>query len=232
MSVRARHALLLLWLARCGAADDPSGVPSRDAGALVDSGIQLQDGGTSSDAGLADAGPSVPVMPTLGAQIDRAGRPAISTMLIGPLLAESTQGPVRDAYNMAGRTAFPIARQPIAESLAIYDGIDGLCGNQLLADPNPIPERYFALATILADDRLYLNSDSVECLQFLAVELAENGAGPYFATDCGGRAPDYDVMDCLYSTLVIGSWTGVSDGVNEDNFPPTPMTFPFLAPPD
>lgn len=229
--MKVAFASLGLCLLACGADEAPPG-GRPDSGALPrDSGVML-DAGIAGDAGVMDAGiPPAPPAPALGAQLDRVGRPAINRLLVATFEDEPVRGPAKDAYNQTEPGGWPIAKIPLAESLAVFDAVDGRCGNQLLADPFEIPERYFALADILADDRLYLNAASQDCRQFLAVELAATGTEPIFLLDCGGRAPSYDVMDGLYSIFAIGSWTGVGDGLAADEAPITSV-FPFLAPPD
>lgn len=227
----ARLLALPALLIAC-AAEDLGPVPPFDAGQpFPDSGVGV-DAGVLRDAGVSDAGiPAPPPRPALGAQIDRVGRPLVSRLWIAPLEEPAIREVARDAYNMAGAGAWPISREPIAQSLAFYDAFDGRCGNQLLADAQVIPERYYALATLLADDRLYLNAAAQECRQFLAVELAATGTEPSFALDCGGRTPSVDPVDVLYSISTIGAWTGVDDGLSVDERPTT-SEFPFLAPPD
>lgn len=61
---------------------------------------------------------------------------------------------------------------------------------------------YNTLAGILADDQLYLDTTKPRCQAYLAVEFAAVSGQPN--TDCGGRAPDNDVMDSSYSVLAAG----------------------------
>ena len=77
----------------------------------------------------------------------------------------------------------------IEKTLGLYDGFDGKCGNQLLAGKVASAGRYRQLATLLADDRLWVNSASKVCTQFFAVELAQLTGQSALANDCGGRAP-------------------------------------------
>ena len=67
---------------------------------------------------------------------------------------------------------------------------------------------------------------SLTCGQYLGVEA--NAVGIPNA-DCGGRTPEYDVIDTTYSVLAAGVLSGVSDGIVADGKVTT--TFPFLAPP-
>lgn len=115
----------------------------------------------------------------------------------------------------------------IGASLAIYDGFDGRCGNQWLAEPNaPQAGRYANLALLLADDRLWVNSDAHSCQQYLSAELHRRPT----KRDCGGRTPNYDAVDVFRSLLALGRTSGVDDGVARDDGRHSDLRFPFLAP--
>jgi hypothetical protein len=94
------------------------------------------------------------------------------------------------------------------------------------------PLRYRALAALFADDRLWVNSASTVCTQFFAVELASLGGQKTLSSDCGGRAPTYDTPNVWRSLLIAGASSGVTDGLHQDEHPPSDARFPFLAPPD
>jgi hypothetical protein len=119
-----------------------------------------------------------------------------------------------------------------AANLAIYDGLDANCGNQLLAGPMPVAGRYDTLASVLTDDQLWVNSDSGTCGVYLAVEADATGIIPN--NDCGGRAPAYDVIDVTYSVLAVGAPSGVTDGDVTDDVDgdADPAAFPFLTGPN
>src|SRR5262249_13757003 len=108
--------------------------------------------------------------------------------------------------------------------------LDGNCGNQLLANLDPA-RRYVALASLLADDRLWVNSASGVCGQFFAVELANVAAQVQFAEDCGGRTPNYDSANIYRSLLVSGTRIGIDDGLHRDELRHSDDVFPFLAAP-
>ena len=84
---------------------------------------------------------------------------------------------------------------------------------------------------VLADDQLYVNTDSGDCSGngYLAVEADALGVLPNDL--CGGRAPSYDVMDRSYSALAAGVLAGVTDAIDEDDATHDPDAFPFLAAP-
>lgn len=74
-----------------------------------------------------------PAAPTLGAQIDRMGRPAINTALNHGFDSTAAAGPAKDAYNQASDPTTWLAFVPqFMRNLAIIDALDsGVCGNGL-----------------------------------------------------------------------------------------------------
>jgi hypothetical protein len=92
--------------------------------------------------------------------------------------------------------------------------------------------RYRALATLFADDRLWVNSASSVCTQFFAVELANLAGQKALSNDCGGRTPTYDTSNVWRSLLIAGTTAGITDGLHQDEHMPSATMFPFLAPPD
>lgn len=173
----------------------------------------------------------------LGAQIDRMGRAGVNTAATAPFFRESIEeekqahDDVADAYNSASDPAeWPTFADEIAGNIAILDSLDTVCGNQLLAGDDVAPGRYAALAGVLADDQLYVNTASGSCQQYLAVE--GNAVG-ITNTDCGGRTPLEDSIDVTYSVLAIGALTGVTDGVAKDADGTASITaFPYLDTPN
>lgn len=143
-------------------------------------------------------------------QIDRMGRPAINTALID-LLASTGK---KDAYN-ASATPANWAGQFQAEmagNLAALDTLDGVTGNAL-APSN-------ALASILVDDRLQIDTRVAACDAYLAVELGVAG-------QCGGRTLARDIIDDTLGAVV---GPGVSDFVANDSV--FLSDFPFLGNPN
>jgi hypothetical protein len=103
----------------------------------------------------------------------------------------------------------------------------------LLADPKEeTPLRYRALAKVFADDRLWVNAGSRVCKQFFAVEITALGHQDAQAKDCGGRAPTYDTSNAWRSLLIAGTTDTISDGLHQDEHPPSATLFPFLSTPD
>jgi hypothetical protein len=201
---------------------------------------------SAGEGGPKDAASDASAPPTLGAQIDRIGRPAINTALTAPFSTGTAHDMATDAYNAEADPAMwsPKFKSEIRANLAIYDALDSNastngCGNQFAIGPasdggtgDAGTNRYDPLATVLVDDRLYVNtkigdSGIVTCGQYLAVEANATGTVPN--QDCGGRTLRYDVIDTTYSLLAVGTATGVTDGVMLSS--PITDTFPFVAPP-
>ncbi len=176
-----------------------------------------------------DTTPTIPTPPALGTQIDRIGRPAVSTALIAPFQSNATtKGALKDEYNAAAPAAWSGYAAEMSSNLAIYDALDGVCGNQLAAGATATAGRYGTLGAVLSDDRLWVNTASTTCTTYLAVEA--NATGILANTDCGGRRFGYDVIDITYSAVAIGALAGVGDGITADDGMPA-ATFPFLAAP-
>ena len=173
-------------------------------------------------------------IPSLGEPIERTARPLIKNALVGgPLAPDKDSDQRKEAYNRVlsrddwGRFASDIQRM-----LGFYDGFDGKCGNQWLADAHgKPPQRYQRLAKLLADDRLWVNSNSKVCTQFFAVELTEFKTPGALSHDCGGRTPNYDASNIFRSLLIDGSMAGAIDGLDHDDKVHSTTDFPFLAAP-
>jgi hypothetical protein len=170
-----------------------------------------------------------PAPPALGPQIDRMGRAGINTAVTDPFFATaSAHERVQDEYNAAAPAQWASFIPRLAANLAILDSLDTVCGNQLLAGPAAAPGRYNTLATVLADDQIYVNTGSGTCQQYLAVEANAVGIAN---NDCGGRTPFYDTIDISYSVLAAGALSGVTDGIGRDADGSHSATeFPFLGP--
>lgn len=109
-----------------------------------------------------------------GKQIERVGRPLTKNALIGLFAGEDASNKRKEEYNRTAQKDWPQFVPDLEASLALYDGFDGRCGNAFFADPKS-PKPYHRLATILADDRLWINSKVTTCKQFFALELMESG---------------------------------------------------------
>jgi hypothetical protein len=203
-------ALLLPLAVACG--DDDNATP---------------DAHPSADASPPDAG-GPPAKPALGTQIDRFGRPAINTAANKTFEVDANRGPAEDAYNHAGdpTTWATMFGASIKATVAILDGLDTNCGNQLLADANPAA-RYSVLAGVLASDMLQVDASKTSCAAYLAVEA--NATGVLANNECGGRKLQLDVIETSYSVLAAGELGGIDDGVGFSAH--VLATFPYLGAP-
>lgn len=187
-------------------------------------------GGGATGGNGGGGGSAAPTVPTLGAQIERMGRPAINTALnhtFDPNAA--TKDPAKDAWNEADRPAWNGYATEVAANLAILDSLDANCGNQFLAGGMPVAGRYDGLAGVLADDRLWVNLASDSCGVYLAVEA--NFTGALDNNDCGGRRLADDVIETSYSLLAAGLLSGVDDTIAADPVKTAADAFPYLSGP-
>jgi len=158
------------------------------------------------------------------------GRPAINTALNNTFSADADEKDMKkDEYNAIDREDWSTFEAEMKANLAILDSLDQNCGNQLAADQTE-GERYAFLAGVLADDRLFVNSDASECGVYLGVEAEALGVVEPGDGKCGGRSPADDVIERSYSVLAAGILSGVDDGVTE-NDADFSDEFPFLAEP-
>jgi hypothetical protein len=211
------------------------------------------------DAGDSPDAPSLPRPPRLGAQIDRMGRPAISTTLVALRAANGTARTAqRDAYNHASdpatwrttmiRTGTTIARE-LAANLAVFDGIDkgastaqgtlSGCGDPLVHTGTTGPMFYQLAADLFADDQLYVDTSKGSCTVYLALEIEKASAPRLVHSTCGGRILTHDVIDAMYSVFAAGlDGLGTAPAfapVLHDGVPAhadVKDTFPFLGPPN
>lgn len=218
-------------LASYGCADDETA-----PGPKPDMSTSSSSSSSSSGAPSGDDGGVMPKAPVLGAQIDRMGRPAVNTAVnhtFDP--GATTAGDAKDAYNSDKDPAAWVAkyREEIARNLAIYDGLDENCGNQIFASQDAGAttniDKYGTLASVLADDRLWLDTSAASCGQYLGVELKATGV--IATADCGGRTLAYDVIETTYSAVALGAASGFDDGIAADAAKTSGATFPYLAAP-
>jgi hypothetical protein len=158
-------------------------------------------------------------------QLDRAGRPLTGNALLGTLATAEVSDRLKEEYNRATPATSVRFVPEIEKTLGLYDAFDGTCGNQYLAKSDAASlERYRALAQMLADDRLWVNSAATKCTQLFAVERG-------LRNDCGGRTINYSAANMYRSLLVNGTASGVDDGLVEDERKHSVSEFPFLARP-
>lgn len=165
-------------------------------------------------------------------QIDRAARPLTGNALLATLGKEEERTALKLSYNRSAPSDAEAFVKPIAKGVALYDGFDGRCGDAMLIDRKAPPEkRYWRMARLLADDRLWVNSRSGRCTELLAVERAALNGETRLAMDCGGRTTGYDSVNAYRSLIVNGTPRSMDDGVHVDDRVHSPSIFPFLAEP-
>jgi hypothetical protein len=226
-------AIGVMSVAGYGCGDDD------DSPATPDSGTPVTETGPQAETGPGpDTGPpGTPAVPTLGAQIDRFGRPAVNTALTAAFeVPKSAADTKKDNYNKDGAQAGWVAahQAEISGNLAVLDSLDAICGNQAAADPDAAATTnlltYGALGGVLAEDRQYLNTAGATATQYLAVEL--NATKLVLNGDRGGRTLAYDVIDTTYSALAnvaIAAPPQAGDGISAVAAKTNGTTFPYLA---
>ena len=161
-------------------------------------------------------------------QIDRAARPLTGNALLVTLGSDDAQNDIKERYNHATPATGGQFRREIAKGVALYDGLDGRCGDSMLINKNAPPaRRYEAMADVLADDRLWVNTRSTVCTQLFAVERAALNREPTLASDCGGRTVNYDAVNVYRSLIANGTAAGIDDGVHADEKTHSTSLFPF-----
>lgn len=164
---------------------------------------------------------------------DRLGRPLSKNALVGLTDPNGVGDKLEDQWNRLTPATSGRFLADMERSLAFYDGLDGVCGNQIFVTRKiHSVQRYRRLAALLTDDRLWVNAASHKCTQFFAVELANLAGRKDLRGDCGGRTPLYDASNVWRSLLVEGGTSGTDDGLHQDEHVPSWTKFPFLAPPD
>lgn len=162
-------------------------------------------------------------------RIDRAGRVLTGNALLGTLDGEEASDRLKERYNAVAPKDGGEFVAEIEKGLALYDAFDGRCGNSLLAAAEPA-RRYRALARLLADDRLWIDSRRRRCERPFAVELAQAAGRRGERRDCGGRTPLQAAINVYRSLLVDARTDSVGDGLERDEKTPSVSRFPFLAP--
>jgi hypothetical protein len=211
-------------------------------------------GGNPSTGGGGDGGGGGnPAPPEPGAQIDRMGRPAINTALMGTFVlgdetgaltgvsSDPVRGMLQNEYNADGvENDWADYRGMFARNLAILDALDvgapgGGCGNVAGygMDCDDTLSCYGLIAGVRANDRLFVDTSQTGCSAassagdgYLAVEFRTLGV-PGFDTACGGRRPIDDVIATTYSAVAgIPFDDGITAPANTH-----PEMFPYLADP-
>ena len=164
-------------------------------------------------------------------RIERVGRPEVKNMMLAPKQFDPVNRDleIRDLYNM--EDAFQLAdgyqgayRARLDANLAFWDGLDGKTDWPTNANgAHPLTE--FVLADYLVVD---VGKPYAEQGSFLEIERAAVEGRPH--ETCGGRSPNDDVMDRIFTLLVnAGNGPIIRDGVDQATRP-SAQTFPYLAP--
>jgi hypothetical protein len=166
-------------------------------------------------------------------RIERVGRPEVKNMMLGPKQFDQLNRDleIRDLYNM--EDAFQLEngylgayRARLSANLAFWDSLDGKTDWPSNGDgTHPLTE--FFLADYLAVD---VTKPYAEQGSFLEIERAVRDGRPH--KSCGGRAPNDDVIDTLFSLMINGgNGPVIRDGVDHSSRP-TSRSFPYLAQPN
>jgi Domain of unknown function (DUF4331) len=166
-------------------------------------------------------------------RIERVGRPEVKNMLLAPKRFDPVNRDleIRDLYNLEdpfhlGPTYQGAYRARLNANLAFWDGLDGTTDWPTDADDDH-PLTSLVLADYLVVD---VTKPYTEHGSFLEIELAAL-AGKAHET-CGGRTPNDDVIDTLFTQLVnAGNGPVIRDGVDQATRPATRI-FPYLAAPN
>ena len=164
-------------------------------------------------------------------RIERVGRPEVKNMLLAPKQFDPVNQDleIRDLYNM--EDAFELAdgyqgayRARLHANLAFWDGLDGKIDAPLDGNgAHPLTELVLADYLVVDVAKPYAEQGS-----FLEIERAAIEGRPH--ETCGGRAPNDDVMDRIFTLLVnAGNGPSIRDGVDHASRP-ADRTFPYLAP--
>lgn len=229
-------------LGLCGAmaacsGDDPT-IPPGDAtvGAGGTGGAGSGGGPTTTvgPGGSGGTGGGNPMPPMIGAQIDRFGRPAINTALNATFETDMTKKNMqKDAYNADSDPTKWVANYTaeFEKNLAILDSLDTVCGNQAFYDMSKMDaSAYGTLASVLADDRLWINTANM-CAGDVYLAVEADATGVLKNPLCGGRMLDFDVIDTSYTVLATGKLdSSLGDTIAKHSDYST--MFPYLGAPN
>lgn len=165
-------------------------------------------------------------------RLERMGRPEIKNVIIQGKKFDPVNRDleIRDLYN--AEDAFSLSRDYVGAyrarlnaNLAFFDRLDGKT-DWPLDDQGVHP-----LTELLLADFLVVDTSKPFCDgSYLEIERAVLAGRPH--ATCGGRSPDDDIVDILY-TLLVGGLEGqrISDGVDRPTRSAT-RSFPYLVRPN
>jgi hypothetical protein len=187
-----------------------------------------------------DAGADGPVVPAdsslaLG-QVDRAGRPLVSVLLVPGALQDLYNEQPSFSTSVSRTTAGAIETRLVElDTLVLDGGADGDPVDWPVPDGGTHPLLPMFVQDVLFVDtgRSCLGKDGGYVTSYLDLEREIFLASPPHQT-CGGRTPDEAVVDETLQLLVTGDRDGgpvVTQGVPGPTRLAT-TTFPYLAPPN
>jgi len=165
-------------------------------------------------------------------RLERMGRPEIKNFILQAKKYDAVNRDleIRDLYN--AEDAFNLSqdyagayRARLNANLPFFDRLDGR------TDWPPDDQGVHPLTELLLADFLVVDaSNPFSDDSFLEIERAVLAGRPH--TTCGGRSPDADIVDVLY-TLLVGGLDGprISDGVDRPT-QPAARSFPYLVSPN
>jgi hypothetical protein len=165
-------------------------------------------------------------------RLERVGRPEVKNLMLAPKQFDPVNRDleIRDLYNM--ENAFQLAQAyqgayhaRLNANLAAWDAIDGTTEWEMgESGAHPLTELFLADYLIVDNAKPYTESGS-----FLEIELAARERREHVT--CGGRAPNDDVMDTIFTQLInAGRGPRIRDGVDGATMPAS-QTFPYLSAP-
>jgi hypothetical protein len=165
-------------------------------------------------------------------RLERMGRPEIKNFILQDKKYDSVNRDleIRDLYNAEdafdlGPTYLGAYRARFNANLPSFDRLDGR------TDWPPDDQGVHPLTELLLADFLVVDtSKPFSDGGFLEIERAVLAGRPHSTS--GGRSPDDDIVDVLY-TLLVGGVDGpqISDGVDRPTQPAS-RSFPYLNPPN
>lgn len=155
---------------------------------------------------------------------DRSGRPEIVNISMYP----ANDNGINDKYN--SQEAFPeslmfreLFSKRLSKNISFYDQIDGV------VDWNKAS--LSKLVKLLLDDYLIIDfSKDKVCSGDNYFEVEKAFLEKEVSQTCGGRKPEDDIMDRMYSTYINGNRFLIEDGIDGPS-KAISKTFPFLAAP-
>ncbi len=210
-----------LMLAGCSDDEAPPATDT-DTGVAADTGMTTDTGMMTTDTGtmMTDGGGDTPTPPPTG-QIDRMGRPAINTALVGADL--------KDQYNKTATYTAPFPTtftKSFNDSLIFIDKLDGKDDWTLTGGTHPLRDPLLSDFLVVDTGKACPDKGS-----YLDVELFVLGLRPTANTTCGGRTLNDDVIDTTLTATVTALTAPVKDNVDAATKPAT-ATFPYLAAPN